>query len=69
MFVDPANGNLHLKATATAALNKIAAPPTAALTDWDGDSRPSGATDVGADELVPLAPPPVPQGLRVVGSG
>jgi hypothetical protein len=69
MFVDPANGNLHLKATATAALNKIAAPPTAALTDWDGDSRPSGATDIGADELVPLAPPPVPQGLRIVGSG
>jgi hypothetical protein len=69
MFVDPASGNLHLGATATAALNKIAAPPTAALTDWDGDSRPSGATDVGADELVPLAPPPVPQGLRVVGSG
>jgi hypothetical protein len=56
MFVDPPAGDLHLKPTATAALNKIAAPPAAPL-DWDGQPRPAGATDIGADEAVPLAPP------------
>ena len=30
MFVDPSSGNLHLKSTATAALNKIASPLAAA---------------------------------------
>jgi len=66
LFVDPASGDLHLKSTASAALNKIAAPPSAAPTDWDGDPRPSGATDIGADELVVHQPPPAPQNLRVV---
>ena len=68
MFVEPSSGNLHLKSTATAALNKIASPLAGALTDWDGDTRPIGTTDIGADEFVALAPPPSPQGLRVVGS-
>ena len=66
LFVDPASGDLHLKSTASAALNKIPAPPSAAPTDWDGDPRPSGATDIGADELVVHQPPPAPQNLRVV---
>ena len=68
MFVEPSSGNLHLRSTATAALNKIASPLVGALTDWDGEARPVGATDIGADEFVALAPPPSPQGLRVVGS-
>ena len=67
MFVDPSSGNLHLKSTASAALNKIAVPAAASPMDWDGETRPAGATDVGADELVALAPPPAPQRLRVVG--
>jgi hypothetical protein len=67
MFVDPATGNLHLKSTATAAVDKVAAPPSNAIIDWDGEVRPAGATDVGADELAPLAPPSIPQGLRIVG--
>jgi hypothetical protein len=66
MFVDPANGDLHLKPTAAAALNKIAAPPAGAPTDWDGQVRPPGATDIGADEAVPLAVPPSPLNLRIV---
>jgi hypothetical protein len=66
MFVDPASGNLHLKSTATAALDKVGNPPSNATTDWDGETRPAGATDVGADELVPLAAPPSPRNLRIV---
>jgi len=66
MFVDPVSGNLHLKSTAIAALDKVATPPSSAMTDWDGDVRPAGATDVGADELFPLAAPAAPRGLRIV---
>jgi hypothetical protein len=66
MFVDPVSGNLHLKSTATAALDKVATPLSSAMTDWDGDVRPAGATDVGADERFPLQAPPAPRGLRIV---
>jgi len=49
-FVNPAAGDLHLRATATAALNK-GVVTAGADTDWDGDRRPGGPPDIGADEL------------------
>jgi hypothetical protein len=52
LFVNPAAGDLHLKATASAVLNKVASPPAAAGFDWDGQPRLAGSTDIGADELV-----------------
>ncbi len=69
-FVNPSTGDLHLNPTATALINKVTAPPAAAATDWDGQARPGGATDIGADEYVPAGPPPnVPANLRIVGPG
>jgi len=50
LFVNPAAGDLHLRLTATILLNKVATPPPAAGADWDGQSRPAGSTDIGADE-------------------
>ncbi len=50
LFVNPAAGDLHLRPTATILLNKVATPPSAAGADWDGQSRPAGSTDIGADE-------------------
>ena len=57
-FIDPANGDLHLLTTATAAIDQ--APTLAAVTnDIDGDSRPLGSGyDIGADEYNPGGPPP-----------
>ena len=67
LFVNPAAGDLHLKPTATVLLNQVAAPPAAAGTDWDGQSRPAGSTDIGADEYSPTTPvPPAPARLRIV---
>ncbi len=49
-FVLPSAGNLHLKATASAAINHATLLPQV-TTDIDGDTRPIGsAPDVGADE-------------------
>ena len=56
-FVNPSSGNLHLRASATPAIDQ-AAPLADVPTDIDGDPRPTGAApDVGADEA-PLVPPP-----------
>jgi hypothetical protein len=66
MFVDPATADLHLMPTATAALNKIAAPPAGAPLDWDGQPRPSGSTDIGADEASIGALPAAPTNLRII---
>ena len=52
LFVNPATGDLHLKATASAVLNKVASPHAAAGFDWDGQPRLAGSTDIGADEFV-----------------
>jgi len=52
LFVNPGLGDLHLLPSASAVLNKIASPPSAAAADWDGQPRPAGTTDIGADELV-----------------
>ncbi|MCP4189087.1 MAG: hypothetical protein GY768_00510 [Planctomycetaceae bacterium] len=50
MFVDPENGNLHLKQDEGAAIDVVDAPPEAA-TDIDGQVRPGdGKADVGADQ-------------------
>jgi len=53
LFVNPATADLHLRPTATAAIDagKVL---TTALTDRDGQARPWGrAPDLGADEFVP----------------
>jgi regulation of enolase protein 1 (concanavalin A-like superfamily) len=58
MFVNPAAGDLHLRSTATAAIDRVAAVANAAA-DWDGDVRPQGtAADYGADEFRSATPPP-----------
>jgi hypothetical protein len=52
MFVSPESGDLHLRATASPAIDRGVAAP-GVDTDWDGDMRPAGsAPDVGADEVV-----------------
>lgn len=57
-FVNAADNNLHLTATATDAIDQVTAP-TGAPTDIDGDARPGGATsDVGADEYGVVAHDP-----------
>jgi Right handed beta helix region len=68
MFVNPASGDLHLKATSTAAIDKASAA-FAGSTDWDGDARPQGsAADFGADEFrsTTQLPPSPPTNLRVI---
>ncbi|OQY26946.1 MAG: hypothetical protein B6I38_10700, partial [Anaerolineaceae bacterium 4572_5.1] len=50
LFVDGANGDLHLVAGAGAAIDQVTAPSDVS-DDFDGDTRPIGAaSDVGADE-------------------
>jgi hypothetical protein len=68
LFVNPATGDLHLRSTATVLIDKVTAPPAAAGLDWDGQARPSGATDVGADEFGGAAgtPPLAPRNVRIV---
>jgi hypothetical protein len=58
MFVNPSTANLHLVATATAAIDQ--APTLAAVTnDFDAEARPQGiAYDIGADEFTSSPPPP-----------
>lgn len=69
MFVNPTGGNLHLKDTATAVIDK--APALASVVDdIDGTPRPAGAAyDIGADEFVAgrssLSPP---TNLRIVST-
>ena len=50
-FVDPAAGDLHLTALATAAINH-GLVLSDVLDDFDGQSR-GGSPDIGADEIVP----------------
>jgi len=54
-FLDAGAGDLHLRDTATLAIDQ-AAPLADVTSDYDGDSRPVGtAADVGADELTGTA--------------
>jgi Right handed beta helix region len=68
MFMNPAVGDLHLKSTATSAIDKASAA-VAESTDWDGEARPVGsAADLGADEFGgtgQTAPSP-PTNLRII---
>jgi hypothetical protein len=67
LFVNPASGDLHLKASATSVMNKITTVPAGAQVDWDGQARPNGATDVGADEFAASTPAPsAPTNVRIV---
>jgi hypothetical protein len=67
LFVSPGTGDLHLKPSAAAVLNKVAAPPANAGVDWDGQTRPVGSTDIGADELAGSGPvPTAPPNLRII---
>jgi hypothetical protein len=66
LFVNAAVGDLHLKPTATALLDRVVTPLVNAAVDWDGQARPAGRTDVGADELLQGTPPSAPQGLRII---
>ena len=51
MFLNTAQGDLHLRVTASQAIDRGVAVPNVD-TDWDGDKRPAGSVpDVGADEV------------------
>jgi hypothetical protein len=51
LFVDGSDGNLHLAATATNAIDQATSLPSDVSDDIDGDTRPFGsAPDIGADE-------------------
>ena len=51
LFVDQPNGNLHLKSTATTAINQGLDTTAWVKYDMDGETRPKGAAvDIGADE-------------------
>jgi hypothetical protein len=66
-FVNPASGDLHLKASAVAAINQ-ALPLANVLKDVDDDPRPIGpAPDIGADEYGLPAPITVSD-LRVINA-
>ncbi len=49
LFVDPAAGDLHLRASAAAAIDRGSAQADAGL-DLDGEAHDRGAPDLGADE-------------------
>ena len=67
LFVNPSAGDLHLRPTATVLLNQVTSPIAAAGVDWDGDARPMGATDLGADELTTAETTlAAPTGLHIV---
>jgi hypothetical protein len=66
-FVSAATGDLHLVATATAAIDKATTSPDVQK-DYDGETRPQGpAPDMGADEfsVTGLQPPSSPTNLQV----
>lgn len=49
-FVDPASGNFHLAASGNTTLRKNEPNPAVGY-DIDGDPRPAGMVDIGADQL------------------
>jgi hypothetical protein len=64
-FANPLAGDLHLTPLATVLLNQVISVPTSAPLDWDGQPRPAGSTDIGADERTAALPGAV-KNLRVV---
>lgn len=68
LFVNAGDGDLHLAAAATVAIDR-GVSFAAVAADWDGESRPRGpAPDIGADEFgVPSSEPPTaPTNLRIL---
>lgn len=64
MFVNPAAADLHLRASATNAIDQAPALNTV-TNDFEGDRRPRGArADPGADEFTTNAPPVIRSLLR-----
>ena len=63
-FANPALGDLHLTPLATAVVNQLTAVPARAPLDWDGQPRPAGSADIGADELTAALPSTV-RNLRI----
>ena len=58
LFVNAANADLHLLSTASSVINQVPVE-TNCQADWDGQTRPSGASaDIGADEYVSAVPQP-----------
>jgi hypothetical protein len=67
LFVNPSQGDLHLKSTATVAIDRAGAAIANSPSDFDGDVRPLGsAADVGADEYNSSGAPRAPTGLRII---
>lgn len=63
LFVSPAAGDLHLKASASQAIDKIS-PAVEVPADIDEETRPQGGNgDYGADELSVGAPDTLPPGV------
>jgi hypothetical protein len=52
LFANAALGDLHLTPPSTVLLNQVTTVPASAPLDWDGQPRPAGAADIGADEFV-----------------
>jgi hypothetical protein len=66
MFVDPASENLHLRGTATAAIDQAPFLPEV-VDDFDAQSRPQGsAYDIGADEFAESVATPTRNGLPTI---
>lgn len=66
-FLNPALGDLHLLPAVAAAIDQ-ALPRTEITRDYDGESRPTGASpDIGADEVSvsDISEPSAPRGLSV----
>ncbi len=67
LFVNSAAADLHLLASATNAIDKVAAP-ISVTNDFDGDLRPGGpSADIGADEFTVLTLPVITS-IRLIGS-
>jgi hypothetical protein len=66
LFIDASAADLHLRSTATAAIDQGANVADCPL-DWDGQVRPIGSKrDVGADEYSPPSGPPGPLAFYTV---
>ena len=67
LFVDGLNGDMHLRPTASLAIDQ-AGLVSEAIDDIDGDQRPIGtAADIGADEYG-LSTPSIVSDLRIVSA-
>lgn len=65
LFVNGSVGDLHLRSTASAVINKVARRDDA-LFDIDGQPRPTGQmVDLGADEQLSLSPPLAPGRITI----